>query len=222
MRIGLASGIAARESSRPARARLSLGSAVPPVHTFAGELREDSMSAETIAKSIQRVRALITSRPRAGIHADDPATARWEGSMRVVARHENGTELATDMPIALGGTGGQVSPGWLLRAALASCLTTRIVMAAAAEGIALSSLEARAASTSDARGLLGMMGDSGERIPAGPSRIELEVRIAASGVPAARLRALVEECSACSPVSDALQSAVPVTLRVEVLPETAP
>jgi uncharacterized OsmC-like protein len=60
------------------------------------------------------------------------------------------------MPSEVGGSGDQVTPGWLFRAGLASCAATRIAMAAAAEGIELATLEVRASSRSDTRGLLGM------------------------------------------------------------------
>jgi uncharacterized OsmC-like protein len=174
------------------------------------------VTAESIAKSMVRARAAFARRPQAGTHPDDAATARWKHGVRVVTRQPNGSELTTDMPTALGGTGDQMSPGWLLRAALASCLATRIAMSAAEEGMTLASLEVSAASTSDARGLLGMASATGQRVRAAPGRIQVDVRIGAAGVPPARLRALVEESSACSPVSDALGGGVPLALHVEV------
>jgi uncharacterized OsmC-like protein len=179
---------------------------------------EAFVTAEAIAQSMVRARATLARRPQAGTHADDPATARWKQGLRVVTRHPGGTELTTDMPGTVGGTGDRVSPGWLLRGALVACLATRIAMSAAEEGIALANLEVSAASTSDARGLLGMTGSAGKLVRAAPNRIQLEVRIGAAGVPAARLRALVEESLRYSPVSDALNGGVPLVLHVEVAP----
>ncbi|HTW38893.1 MAG TPA: OsmC family protein [Steroidobacteraceae bacterium] len=176
------------------------------------------MTTEAIAKSMVRARATFARRPQAATHPDDPATARWEHGTRVVTRHPEGMRFATDMPTTLGGSGDQVTPGWLLRAALASCLATRIAMSAAEEGVALASLEVFATSTSDARGFLGMAEHAGQRVRAAPRCIQLDVRIGASGVPPARLRALVEESSACSPVSDALGAGVSLALNVEVAP----
>jgi uncharacterized OsmC-like protein len=174
------------------------------------------MTAEAISKAMQRVRTVLSRRPEAGIHADDPAVARWGQDLRVVCHHENGTQIATDLPIELGGTGDQVTPSWLLRAGLASCVATSIAMAAAVDGITLTRLEVSARSTSDARGILGMTTELGEPITAGPGEVRLEVRISASGVPRERLQAMIEASHHCSPVSAALLSAVPVALHIEI------
>jgi uncharacterized OsmC-like protein len=176
------------------------------------------MTAENIAKAMQRVRAVFTRRPEAAIHADEPAVAGWEGGTRVVARHANGTRITTDMPVELGGAGNQVSPGWLLRAGLASCLATRVAMEAAATGISLTRLEVLAKSTSDARGLLGMAGEDGAPITSGPCEMLLEVKMSAPNVARERLQALVDESFRCSPVSAALEKPVPVALRIEIDP----
>jgi uncharacterized OsmC-like protein len=173
------------------------------------------MTAETISKAVQRVRKVLSRHPEAGVHADEPAIARWEQGLRVVCGHANGTQIATDLPVEVGGTGDQISPGWLMRAALASCVATRIAMGAAIEGITLTRLEVSATGTSDARGLLGMTTDLGEPITAGPRELRLRVRIGAPGVPVERLQAIIDESYRCSPVSAALESAVPVDLHIE-------
>jgi uncharacterized OsmC-like protein len=176
------------------------------------------MTAEAISKAMQRVRNALSRRPEAGIHADDPAIARWGQDLRVVCHHQNGTRIATDLPVEIGGTGDQVTPGWLLRAGLASCVATRIAMEAAADGIVLTQLEVSARSTSDARGLLGMASDRGQQVTAGPSEVRLEVRIGAPGIPRERLQAMIEESHHCSPVSAALLNVVPVALHIEIEP----
>jgi len=176
------------------------------------------MTAETIAQAVQRVRNVLSRHPEAGIHADEPAIAHWGQGLRVVCTHANGTQITTDLPAEIGGTGDQVTPGWLMRAGLASCVATRIAMEAAAERIVLTRLEVSATSTSDARGLFGMTTDLGEPITAGPRELRLEVRIGASGVPPERLQAIVDESYHCSPVSAALVSAVPVALHIEIDP----
>jgi len=175
-----------------------------------------AMTIEDIAAAVQRVESVLKRRPTTGIHDDAPATARWQTGLRVVACHANGTQMLTDMPAELGGSGDQVTPGWLLRAGLASCLATCIAMAAAAVGIELTWLEVSASSRSDTRGLFGMMDISGEPVGAGPRDVQLIVRIAAAGVSAERLRTLVEDSNRCSPVSAAVRDAVLVDLRIEV------
>ena len=174
------------------------------------------MSAQYVADAMQRVEGVLRRRPDMGLHDDSPATARWSGSTRIVTSHANGTEIATDMPGELGGTGDQVTPGWLMRAGLAACTATRIAMSAAAAGIELTTLELRASSRSDTRGLLGMTETDGTPVGAGPQDVQLHVTIAANGVPAETLRALVEESHRCSPVPCAIQDETPVALHIEV------
>jgi uncharacterized OsmC-like protein len=177
------------------------------------------VTAEAIASAMQRVRTVLGRRPEVGIHTDEAAIAYWAQGTRVVSRHENGMQVLTDMPGELGGTGDQVTPGWLLRAALASCAATRIAMGAAADGIVLTRLEVSASSTTDARGLLGMGNDAGQRVRAAPTEVRLDVRVcAAADIPAERLQSLIEDSCRCSPVSDAVLNAVPVSLRIEIDP----
>ena len=174
------------------------------------------MSAQQIASAMQRVEAILQRRPEAGLHAEAPATAHWEGGTRVVASHANGTRMTTDMPGELGGEGRDVTPGWLFRAGFASCAATSIAMGAAAKGIDLASLEVVASSRSDLRGLLGMKDAHGAPVHAGPRDVELVVRIRAPGVAPERLRELVEERYRCSPISSAVAGAMPVELRIVI------
>jgi len=176
------------------------------------------MTAATIASAVERVRAVFARRPEAAMHADEPAIARWEQDLRVVSRHANGTHIATDMPRELGGQGEEVTPGWLLRAALASCLATRIAMEAAERRILITCLEVVAASDSDARGIFGMTDAAGQRVPPGPRALQLRVRVAAPNVAAETLRTMVEESHRCSPVQCAVERSVPVSLEIDVDP----
>lgn len=174
------------------------------------------MATENIAAAMLRVQTVLQRKPQAGVHDDAPATARWQGDLRVVASHANGTQMATDMPKELGGTGDQVTPGWLFRAGLASCFATCIAMHAAAQGIALGVLEVRATSRSDLRGLIGMATADGAPVGAGPIETHLAVRVGAPGIAAERLNRLVEQSYSCSPISAALRDAVPVSLAIEL------
>ena len=177
------------------------------------------MTAQDIAAAMRRVEGILQRRPDVGMHAEAPASARWEGGTRIVASHANGTRMATDMPSELGGGGSEVTPGWLFRAGFAACAATCIAMGAAAQGIELASLEVVAKSRSDLRGLLGMTDAEGARVNAGPRDVELVVRIAAVGVQPERLRALVQESYRCSPISNAVASGVPVELSIDIDPE---
>jgi uncharacterized OsmC-like protein len=174
------------------------------------------MAAENIAAALARVQTVLQRRPQTGVHDDAPAAARWMGGLRVISSHANGMQVASDMPAELGGTGDQVSPGWLFRAGLAACLATCIAIQAAAAGIVLSALEVRATSRSDLRGLLGMCESDGEPVGAGPIAAGLRVRIAAPDVEPAELNRLIERSYLQSPISAALRDAVPVSLTIEV------
>ena len=174
------------------------------------------MTIKDIAAAVQRVESVLKRRPAAGIHDDTPAMARWQTGLRVVACHANGTQMFTDMPAELGGSGDQVTPGWLLRAGLASCFATRIAMQAAVAGIELSLLEVLASSRSDTRGVFGLADVSGAPVGAGPRDVQLLVKIAAPGASAEDLQNLVEDSNRVSPVSAALRDAVSVALRIEV------
>src|SRR3954462_15459614 len=102
-----------------------------------------------IAAALKRLEKVLLRSPKTGLHADAPATARWNGGTRVTTRHENGTQFATDLPPEVGGEGAAATPGWLRRGGLASCVTTPIAMTGALGGIELAALEVVATSRSD-------------------------------------------------------------------------
>jgi uncharacterized OsmC-like protein len=174
------------------------------------------MSTQDIAAAMERVEAVLRRRPDHGLHDDGPATARWQGGTRIIASHPNGAQMPTDMPTELGGTGDQVSPGWLFRAGLASCLSTCIAMNAAAQGIALATLEVVAGSRSDTRGLLGMTDTAGSPVTAASQDVSLHVSLTAPGVASQRLRDLVDYSYRHSPVPSALLAATPIALHIDV------
>jgi len=174
------------------------------------------MKERDIAGALRRAEAVLRRRPRTGLHEDAPATACWEGGTRVISHHANGAAIPTDIAIELGGSGDQVSPGWLFRAGLAACAATCIALGAAADGVELQRLEIVASSRSDTRGLLGMLDADGKPVPAGSRDLQLRVRIAARQVGEQRLRALVDAGIRCSPVYAALQLAVPLAVHIDV------
>jgi len=174
------------------------------------------MPMQNVAAAMERVKTVLERRPEMGLHDDAPATARWEGGTRIVASHSNGKQMATDMPAELGGSGDQVTPGWLFRAGLASCAATTIAMAAARHGIDLTTLEVKAGSRSDTRGVLRMEGTDGTLVDASPSDFRVFVRIAAHNVSPEQLRALVAEGMGCAPITNAVANANPIAVDVEI------
>ena len=176
------------------------------------------MAVQELAGALERVETVLRRRPDLGLHDDAPATVTWSGGLRMRAQHANGKQMLTDMPAELGGTGDQVTPGWLLRAGLASCAATCVAMLAAREGIELSHLELRASSRSDTRGMLGMQDGEGTSVPAGPRDMQLHVRIEALDVSAERLHDLVRRAVACSPVPCAVTEPVDIALSIDTGP----
>jgi len=169
-----------------------------------------------IAEAMARAVTVLNRRPDLGLHEDAAARACWRGGTRIAAHHASGAKMETDMPTELGGSGDQVSPGWLFRAGIAACAATVIAMIAASEDIGLSQLEVTVGSRSDTRGCLGMREPGGATVPAGPAAITLQVRLRAPGVDPARLRRLVDEGLRRSPMMDAMQRHPPITVEVEV------
>lgn len=176
------------------------------------------MSLEHVAQAMERVAAVLRKRPSAAMKDDAPATASWQGGVRVTASHPAGAQVTTDLPPELGGAGSGVPPGWLVRAAAASCAVTRIVMSAAAQGIALERVEATMGSRSDLRGLLGVPGEDGADVSPAPFDLRLQVHVAAPGVPRDTLEALVANSCRHSPVNAALETALPIRVELVTTP----
>lgn len=175
------------------------------------------MTATRIAGALARVEAALRQHPALGLHDESAAVTRWQGGTKFITTPPGGgVELVTDMPEQMGGNAEGVTPGWPVRAGLASCVATVIALHAAAEGIELTSLEVTVGARSDLRGVFGMASEHGNTVSAAPTEVRLDVRIAAPGVSRDRLRALVERANRCSPASSALREAVPLSLRVEV------
>jgi uncharacterized OsmC-like protein len=171
------------------------------------------MGTQELTAAMRRVEQLLLRRPSAGAHADAPAIARWAGGARMIVAGDR-SELVTDLPPELGGEAAGPSPGWLMRAGLASCMASSIAVLAARENVTLDHLEVEAGSRSDLRGIFGIE-ETGTAVDPGPSDLVLRVRITAAGLSAERLKTLVEAAYAMSPVPAALQIARPIALDVE-------
>lgn len=170
------------------------------------------MNRSPIQQSIERVIGFYEANPDRTRSTDKAATAALESGLRVRVAGPGGETLVSDMPAAIGGGASAPTPGWLLRAALASCDVTLIAMRAAMLGIELTLLEVHVDSESDDKGLLGM----DEVTPAGPLTVRTRVTLSAQGVAESDLRGLVHWAEAHSPVADAVRRAVPVMVETIV------
>ena len=165
---------------------------------------------ERIRTALEAATSHYAANPGDARSRDSLATASLRDGLVVQVEAPGGERITTDMVASVGGTGSAPSPGWLLRAAEASCVATLIAMRAATLGITLDTLEVAVDSESDDRGMLGM----DDSIPAGPLTGRVQVRLTAAGVDLATLEEMarwgVEHC----PVCNALERPVPITVEV--------
>jgi uncharacterized OsmC-like protein len=164
-----------------------------------------------IKQSIENAVRYLTEHPDEARATDSFARATLGADLRVEVVGPNSEGIVTDMPTSIGGRGEQPSPGWLFRAAIASCVASTIGMEAAREGVELGSLEVEVDSESDDQGILGM----DESVPAGPLSTRIRVRATAPGRDEGHLRELLERGAGRCPVCDATKRAVHVSLEIE-------
>jgi uncharacterized OsmC-like protein len=164
-----------------------------------------------IRSAINDAVAYLTEHPEEARYTDSAARAVLEEGLRIKVEGPAGEVVATDMPTSVGGTDSAPSPGWLFRAALASCEATLIAMRAAHQGVALTRLEVSVDGESDDRGILGI----DPNVPPGPLAIAVRV-MARAGDGADRLPEVVEWGHAHCPVQEVLGRAVPVSLETDV------
>jgi uncharacterized OsmC-like protein len=170
------------------------------------------MSEEQIKKSIEAAVDYLGKHPDEARYTDGPATAKLESGLRFNVAGPDGLNILTDMPKGVGGEGANPGPGWLLRAALASCMGSLIAMRAAQTDMRLSKLEVVVDSESDDRGILGI----DESVPAGPITVRIKINIAAEGATDKALKELATWAEGHCPVIDAIRR--PVAISVEVMP----
>lgn len=164
-----------------------------------------------IKESIENAVRYLTEHPDEGRYTDSFARATLGEALRVEVEGPNRERIVADMPGGVGGRAEEPSPGWLFRAAIASCVASTIGMEAAREGVTLTSLDVEVDSESDDRGMLGM----DESVPAGPLSTRIGIRARADGVDADRLRELLARGAGRCPVCDATKRAVDVSLEIE-------
>jgi uncharacterized OsmC-like protein len=164
----------------------------------------------SIADAVQNASAYLTEHPDEARYRDSNARARLESGLRVEVTGPNGEQLATDMPAGIGGTASAPSPGWFMRAAIASCVASLVAIRAAAIGVSLHSVNVTVDSESDDRGILGL----DPSIPAGPLSTKIVVAIDADGLEREGVQALARWAVEHCPVSDAIARAIPLVVEV--------
>lgn len=160
---------------------------------------------------IVSLRSYFDTNPDKTLSEDSVATAKLQDDFRCEVSGPYGS-VQSDMPKGLGGLEVAPSPGWFMRAAVASCCATAIALRAAELDLALSHLEVRAESTSDGRGMLGM----GE-VPAGPLQVTLSITVSAPHATTDEVTELINYASLHAPVGDALESSTRIETVVEII-----
>jgi uncharacterized OsmC-like protein len=168
------------------------------------------MATEVIATAIRAAGEYLQQHPEQARSRDSAAAATLVDGLVVRVTGPNGATITTDMVPSVGGTATAPSPGWLLRAAEASCVVTLIAMRAAMLDIALDLLEVTVDSESDDRGLLGLDDD----VPAGPLSGRVAVRVTAAGVDPKVLEEVARWGVRHCPVCEALERRVPMATHV--------
>jgi len=170
------------------------------------------MGGHAIKSAIQAASAFLQTHPEKAQSTDSAATATLVDGLIVQVTGAGGVSLTTDMVPSVGGTASGPSPGWLLRAAEASCVATLIAMRAAMLDVTLDKLDVTVDSESDDRGLLGI----DDSVPAGPLSGRVAIRIAAEGVGRATLEEIAEWGVKHCPVCDALEREVPIHIEFAI------
>src|SRR5437870_8282426 len=168
------------------------------------------MSNAAIRDALRAAITYLSQHPKEARYTDSKAIAVLEAGLGVTVTGPNGALVRTDMPESVGGGGSAPSPGWLLRAAQASCLATLIAMRAAQEGLKPGRIEVVVDSESDDRGILGI----DDSVPAGPLDRKSLVQVELAGSQD-KFDAVMRWADMHCPVQDAVRRAVPCSVEIQ-------
>ena len=171
------------------------------------------MSTASISDALQKIGDVFVADPEKARAKGVPATARLVEGLRFEVTGPSGERVLTDMPAAMGGAASAPAPGWLLRAAIASCTATVVAMRAARLGIELAALDVTVESEADQRGLLGL----DEKVSAAFTTLRVKVKIGAERVAPDELRALATWGDDHSPVACTVRESPATAVEVEVV-----
>ena len=170
------------------------------------------MSNETIRSALQDAIGYLTENPADARATDSFATATIEDGLRCKVQGADGEPIYTDMVTSVGGNNTAPSPGWMFRAATASCVATLIAMKAALDDVALGNVEVTVDSESDDQGILGI----DQNVPAGPLSVRVRVKMDSNGADPEALRQMVSWAHDHCPLCDLTKREIPITLETEI------
>lgn len=168
------------------------------------------MSSTSIKRAVSAAGEYLIAHPDEARYRDSHARARLGENLHVDVEGPGGEQLSTDMPRGIGGLATAPSPGWLFRAATASCVASLIGIRAAVLGIELGPVEVVVDSESDDRGILGL----DPSVAAGALSVRVVGSIQAKRADRAALEALVAWAVAHCPVTDTIGRSVPIEVVV--------
>jgi uncharacterized OsmC-like protein len=165
-----------------------------------------------IGDAVAKATAYLSEHPDEARYRDAAALARLGNGLRVDVTGPGGESAATDMPRGIGGDAAMPSPGWLFRAAAASCVASLIAIRGATIGLGLGpgQVEVEVDSESDDRGILGL--DDG--IVAGALSMKVVVRITGTSLGEEARITLARWALDHCPVTDTAARSVPIELEV--------
>jgi uncharacterized OsmC-like protein len=164
---------------------------------------------ESIRSAIETASGYLREHPEAAAGTDAPATAVREEGLRFRVEGPKG-QVTSDMSESVGGGAAAPTPGWLLRAALASCDATLVAMEAARDNVELTDLTVRVESESDFRGVLGVDGS----VHPGPLAVRVRIEVTAPDATEDQLRDIVQRAESHSPVRDAVVRELSITSEI--------
>jgi uncharacterized OsmC-like protein len=164
----------------------------------------------SIQDAVARASAYLTDHLEEARYRDSAAIARITSGLSARVTGPGGEAVVSDMPAGIGGGGAAPSPGWLMRAASASCVASLIAIRAASVGLTVGPIEVAVDSESDDRGILGL----DDAIDAGALSVKVVVSFGAIDAAQAGVRELVDWAIEHCPVTDTIARAVPIEVEV--------
>ena len=160
------------------------------------------MSTNDIHRLMEKQINQLKNNPKKSKNTDSSATAVLETGLKCHAKGPKGIAFITDMPKNIGGGDSAPTPGWYMRASMATCNATTIAMKAASEGIELTTLEVTVDSESD---------------ESSPLNMRTRVFIGAEGVENDKLLEIIKWAEDNAWVTNAVCRTVPIKTEVKIV-----
>ena len=164
----------------------------------------------SIKDAVANASAYLATHPEEARYRDSLAVARITSGLSATVTGSGGESVTTDMPAGIGGRASAPSPGWLMRAATASCVASLIAIRAAVVGLDLGPIEVAVDSESDDRGILGL----DAAIDAGALSMKVVVSLGGADAGQGGVRELVDWAISHCPVTDTIARAVSIEVEV--------